>query len=231
MNKLFISLNLIAGKYEKLISVFFISGLSLAISIAQLWIANSQVTMNSTIAKYNTYKTYPQVEVVRSSDEKDTVKIINRGGEWFDIQSDIITILYAQTNSSSGFRNQQFIVTPIRTEFVTIEEDDKNVVLISTSEKSYKQWKQYELDFAIKHSNKKISTAINYSTYIYLRYRNIYGEVFEKYYMLSRPTSYTRESESYKHIFDSAFSDPNYQIVRENQNVNDVIEYWVSLGN
>src|SRR5690554_60461 len=230
MYKFFTLLNKVAKKYEKLFTIFFIGGLSLAISAAQLLVASSQVAMNETMARYNSYKTYPQVEVVRLSDEKDTVKIVNQVGEWFDLQSEIITVLYAQTNSNLGFRDQSFIVKPIRSEFFKKEEKGKNTILVSTSYKSYEEWKAYQYDFALRNSTESMSAAIHYGTYIRLGYRNIYGELSNRYFGLSKPTMSARESAEYETIFATAFTDKKYQMVLDGQDVNKVLESWVKKG-
>ncbi|MFS1905839.1 hypothetical protein BCU30_006490 [Vibrio lentus] len=230
MRKLCRWLNIIAKRYEKLITIFFIGGLSLVISGAQLWVASSQVAMNETTARYNSYKTYPQIEVVRLADEADTVKIINRAGEWFDLQSKVMTILYAQTSSDSEFRKQYFVVKPIRSEFMKSEIKGQNTTLISKSEKSYQLWEKYQYDFSVENSDTNMRTAINLSTYVRLRYRNIYGDVSERYFMLAKPTMSTRESINYKEIFDTAFLGEKYQVVYYNQDVNEVIQNWVEQG-
>ncbi|MFL7046896.1 hypothetical protein BCS62_08195, partial [Vibrio cyclitrophicus] len=52
----------------------------------------------------------------------DTVKIINRVGEWFDLQSKVMIILYAQTSSDSEFRKQYFVSNLLGSEFMKSDE-------------------------------------------------------------------------------------------------------------
>jgi hypothetical protein len=202
--------------------------MTLVVSLSQLAVSCSQIKNIEKKTQYEELKTLPIIEIKRVSDENgDFIKVINSGGHGRSFSGEIFTFLYIQANVKPVPKSTKFFVPLTFSRPLQPKELKGNVVLESSSDINFSVREKSEFDFAVQMTAEGYSSAVTYSSFIKIKYKDIFDNSYERYFRVLNPGLPAYESDKIKELVDNIYINQKYPIIRSNQKPFDHAKNWI----
>ncbi len=216
------------SKNKDIFSVYAIGIMTLVVSLSQLAVSCSQIRSIEKKTQYDELSTLPIIEIKRVSNESgDFIEVINNGGYGSSFSGEIFTFLNVQANVKPIPTSTMFFVPYTFSRPLQPQEIKNNVVLISKSDIDFKLRQKSEFDFAEKMTTEGYPSAVHYTSFINIKYRDVFGKSYERYYSILSPGLPAYESEKIKELVDEIYIKQKYPIISQSEISFDYARDWI----